>query len=272
MTTNFKGKTALITGASSGIGADIARVLAEEGARLVLVARRRDRLDALKKELAPQTDSMTDSIEVIDMDLGSREGVGHLVRLVEALPRPIDILVNNAGFGISGPIHESDSERIQEMCELNMMTVTRLSQWAARQMVKRGSGYILNVASTAAFQPIPYLAAYAATKAYVSSLSIGMNRELAGLGVVVSCLHPGKTETEFFDVAQVKSDRFAKRISAMRSIDVARIGVEGLRAGKSMTIAGLGNQLLYHLGKPAPLSIKLQVTERLLGLHPRAKA
>jgi len=181
--------SALVTGASSGIGAEMARLLGEAGIPTVLVARRGDRL----REIA----GLYDGCEVLEADLGTVEGRAVCVDRIKSAEQPIDLVVNNAGFGTSGVFHELDVERLEDEIELNVSALTTLSHAALSVMVPRGRGYLLNVSSVAGFQAAPGLAVYSATKAYVTSLTEALHEEVRSSGVHVTALCPGLTKTEF---------------------------------------------------------------------------
>src|ERR687894_1043919 len=191
--------TVLVTGASSGIGAELARELAGRAYNVVLVARRADRLEALAEELR-----LTHGIhaDVEPCDLTDPDARRDLVARLEAGEREVVGVCNNAGFGTVAPLHESDLEREQQVVRLNVEAVHHLTGAFLPRMVERGEGAILNVASTAAFQPLPGFATYAATKAFVQSLSEAVHAELGGTGVTVTCLCPGFTYTEFPETAE----------------------------------------------------------------------
>ncbi|MFY0576905.1 SDR family NAD(P)-dependent oxidoreductase [Cystobacter fuscus] len=185
---------ALVTGASSGIGRELAVVLAREGHALVLVARRTEPLRALAEQLERAQGT---PCVVVGADLGTPEGVAEVVREVEARGLGIEVLVNNAGFGLAGPVASLPAESQLGMIDLNIRALTALTRAFLPGMVARGRGYVLNVASTAAFLPGPLMAVYFASKAYVLSLSNALHEELRGQGVRVTALCPGYTETEF---------------------------------------------------------------------------
>ena len=197
-----KKRRALVTGASSGLGETFARQLAGQGYDLVLVARRRDRLDKLAQELA---ESRGVEAEVIEADLSRPEGVA----LVEQRLRKgdIDMLVNNAGFATRGEFWALPVERETQEIDVNVRAVARLAHTALEAMVPKKSGAIINVASVGAFQPVPYMATYAATKAYVLSFSEALHEEVRRHGVTVTCLCPGPVKTEFQQVAGVDQRR-----------------------------------------------------------------
>ncbi len=225
---------ALVTGASSGIGADIARVLAAEGYPLILVARRSERLEALRSELACV------EVVVIQHDLSALHAAEDLVAKVGG--RPIEILVNNAGVGMQGQFLDMDLARVEEMCRLNITTLTALTQLVARQMVAAGHGYILQVASSAAFLPSPQVSAYAATKAYVLSFSEALGFELRGSGVSVTTLYPGITTTEFNTTASARTPPLMN-LSILTPAVVAKAGVRAMFLRKRAVVPGLINKL-----------------------------
>jgi uncharacterized protein len=243
-------QTALVTGASSGIGAAFARRLAARGTDLVLVARRTDRLEALAAELEKAHGA---SARVLTMDLGAHGGAEKLIDAVEALGAPVDLLVNNAGFGAYGRLVEIPIERVAQMIELNVTALTLLTHHFAKQMVARGGGRILQVSSIGAFQPSPLYAAYSATKSYVLSMSEAIHHELRGTGVSVTTICPGLTETEFHDVAHHVKPGWMRAVS-MTADDVAEIGLRAADAGRAVVTPGLANKLTGLLVKLLPRS------------------
>lgn len=247
---NDKREIALITGASSGIGVEMARQLAARGYDLVLTARREDRLQTLKTELA----ATGRRVEVIPEDLGAHGGADALIRRVEALGWPITFLANNAGFGLHGDFLSHTPERIAQMIELNIVAVTKLSWHFARAMRSRGQGRILQVASIGAYQPTPYYASYAGTKVYVLFFSEAMNRELRGTGVTVTTLNPGMTETEFHDVAEHPKKGLIA-LTRMSASSVARIGINAALRGQAVVTPGLINKLTALTTKLIPRSL-----------------
>jgi short-subunit dehydrogenase len=186
-------RSALVTGASSGIGEAMVRRLAKAGVPTVVVARREDRLRALADALP--------GIEVLAADLGTTAGLKAATERIKDPSRPIDLVVNNAGFGTSGTFHELDPERLVREVNLNVQALTWLSHAALRSMSKRDRGWLLNVSSVTGFQPAPGLAVYAATKAYVTSLTEALHEEMRGTGVHVTVLCPGLVRTEFHEVS-----------------------------------------------------------------------
>ncbi len=194
---NISAKTALITGASTGIGSVFARRFAAEGARLILVARSQDKLDALAGELRGQGTDVT----VLAMDLSLPDSAKELQLATDALGLKVDILVNNAGFGTHGHVLHADADRYAEQIQLNCSTLVGTSTRYLPGMVERGAGAIINIASTAAFQPIPHMAVYGATKAFVLSFTQALWAETQGTGVKVLAVCPGATDTPFFEIA-----------------------------------------------------------------------
>ncbi len=252
--------TALITGASSGIGADIARELARRGHGAVLVARREERLRELADEL---TESTGVRAEVIAADLCRDDDRAHVVGAVRELGLHVDILVNNAGFGGFGAVHDSDVERQAEMIRLNCETLAYLQATYTRTMVERRSGAVLNVASTAAFQPLPGSATYAATKAFVLSLSDATHAELNRHGVTVTALCPGPVRTEFGEIAGAggAEDKLPRPFWSTPE-QVAKEAIDGLAAGKRVVVPGLLNRAGAIGGQHAPRSVILPVIGR----------
>jgi short-subunit dehydrogenase len=239
-------KVALITGASAGLGVEFAKALSERGHRLVLVARRKERLDQLAKELG--------KARAVALDLSKAGAADKLIADLQAHGEVVDVLVNNAGFGLIGKFAELDAKRERQMIDLNVGTLTDLCRAVAPQMIKRKSGAILNVASTAAFQPGPKMAVYFATKAFVLSLSEALHEELKPHGVKVSCLCPGPTRTEFGDVAGFGGNGLFDRV-AMESPAVVRAGLEGLDKNKAVVVPGWMNKLTANSGRFAPRSV-----------------
>ena len=197
MTASYPFTSALITGASSGIGEAMVQLLGEAGIPQVIVARRVDRLDELAARYK--------GVEVLAADLSTSEGVDSVVHRITDPEHPIDLVVNNAGFGTSGEFHGLDPERLAREIALNVSALTLISRAALGVMVPAGRGYLLNVSSAAGFQPAPKLAVYAATKAFVTSLSESLHEEVRGTGVHVTALCPGLTRTEFQSVSRTES-------------------------------------------------------------------
>jgi len=248
--------TALITGASSGIGLELARLFARDGYDLVLVARRREKLEALGKDL---TQRHGISCRAIAADLADPTAPAALVRQVEAASVQVDVLVNNAGFGELGLFAETDLETARGMIEVNVTALTALTKLLLPGMLARRRGRVLNVASTAGFAPGPLMAVYYATKAYVISFSEALAEELRGSGVSVTVLCPGPTITEFQSVAHMESTRLFRMPGVMDAVSVARAGYAGLMRGKRMVVPGLLNQVLPLVIRFSPRAVVVRV-------------
>lgn len=223
----------LITGASAGLGAEFARQLAGRGQRLVLAARRSERLEALASELG--------NARAVTADLTKADGAARLIADIEAAGEHVEMLVNNAGFGLRGRFAQLDSGRQRDMIDLNIGALTDLARAVAPGMIARKSGAILNVASTAAFQAGPGMAVYFATKAYVLSLTEALHEELKPHGIKVSALCPGPTRTEFGAVAGFGDDGAFDRI-AMTATAVVAAGLKGLERNRAVVVPGLVNK------------------------------
>jgi short-subunit dehydrogenase len=234
---------ALVTGASAGLGVEFARQLAAQGRPLVLAARRGDRLESLEKELGDSR-----AVEIYLAKPGAAE---RLMTDIDRSGETVELLVNNAGFGLIGPFARLDSNRLREMIDLNCGALTELCRAVAPQMIERRSGSILNVASTAAFQPGPRMAVYFATKAYVLSFTEALHEELRRHGIKVSCLCPGPTRTEFGDVAGFGGSGLFDRV-AMEAPEVVKAGLAGLARNRAVVVPGLVNKTVAASTRFAP--------------------
>ena len=241
MTENPKKKTALITGASFGIGYELAKQFGRGGYDLVLVARDKDKLGEVAAEL---TGSFGVDVGVLPKDLTVDSAPAEIFEKLQRNDIAIDVLVNNAGFGTHGFFHQNDVGKEMDMIRLNVMALVHLTRLYLPAMVERGSGKILNVASTAAFQPGPLMAVYYATKAFVVSFSEALSNEVGGAGVTVTALCPGPTDTEFQKRAGTGHTRLFGRGMVMTAQDVAAQGYEALMDGKSVWITGFKNKLM----------------------------
>jgi uncharacterized protein len=230
MAATYPFTSALITGASSGIGEAMVRHLGEAGIPQVIVARRVDRLHELAAGYQ--------EVEVLAADLTTADGVAKVARRIT--DTPIDLVVNNAGFGTSGEFHTLDPDRLDDEVALNVAALTRISRAALGVMVPRGRGFLLNVSSVASFQPAPKLAVYAATKAFVTSLTESLHEEVRGTGVHVTALCPGLTRTEFQSVSN--SDSYTAQYPSMAwlsAADVAEAGLQDVAKGRALSVPGV---------------------------------
>ena len=236
----LEGCHALITGASAGIGREFARQLAGRSATLVLVARRQGRLEELRTELVERSPRL--HVDIRTADLAQHEAVDELLAWATAKDPPIDLLINNAGLGDMGTFATADPERVDQMLQVNMVALTRLTRGLLPAMVVRKRGAILNVSSSAGFLPIPNFAVYAATKAYVTSFSEALRSEVQGMGIHVSALCPGPVRTEFFDVAQRQPGGPVPREPELAYVKVEQVAADALRGierNQAIVVPGL---------------------------------
>jgi short-subunit dehydrogenase len=231
--------TALITGASSGIGLELARICAHNGHDVVLVARHEDKLRGLAAELAGRSVRA----HVLAADLAAPGAAAALVARVQALGVDVDVLVNNAGFGLYGRFAETALDTELSMIQLNIVALTELTKRLLPPMVARRSGRIMNVASTAAFFPGPLMAVYYATKAYVLSFSEAIANELQGTGVTVTVLCPGPTESGFQAAASLEESKLVAGKKLPTAREVAQQGYDALMSGRPLVVTGLANKL-----------------------------
>lgn len=263
---NKKKQTVLITGATSGIGYEFAHVFAEKGYNLFLASRNQEKLISIKARFEEKYDV---AVNFMSIDLTRADSARKVYD--EVLHREIDIhvLVNNAGFGIGGEFTDMDGRKAEEMIQLNITTLTELCWFFGTEMKKRQSGYILNVASTAAYQPTPYLAVYGATKSYVLNFSEALAKEMEDYHIVVTCLSPGPTDTNFFDrvgvegIAERQKGLWAKN-KRMESRDVAEIGVNALFAKKLSIVAGSLNSLFAFSSRLAPRRTTASISKKVM--------
>jgi short-subunit dehydrogenase len=239
----------LITGASAGLGVEFARICAARGDELVLVARRRDRLDALAAQLG--------KAHVFAADLAVPGAPANLIGEVEAAGLAVETLINNAGFGLSGRFDALPAERQTEMVELNIRALTELCALVLPGMIARRRGFLLNVASTAAFLPGPNMAVYYASKSYVLSLTEALHQEAKGTGVHVTALCPGPTATEFFEVAGAAEGKLAKMATAPRA--VAEAGLAGVARNRAIVIPGRMNKVTAQAPRLLPRSVMRRI-------------
>jgi uncharacterized protein len=260
-------RTALVTGASSGIGEEIARELARRGHGVILVARRADRLQALADELT----GTGVRAEVLAADLADRDQRAALPDRVRELGLDVDVLVNNAGLSTMGPVHRSDPEAELHMVEVDVLAVVDLCSRFLPAMVERGRGAVLNVASTAAFQPLPGQAGYGGSKAFVLSYTRALGGELRGTGVTATTLCPGPVQTGFGEAAGISTDDAMDSLPSFMwetAAAVARTGVDALAAGRPVAIPGAANRAAAAVSQLVPRQLLVPV---LASRHPALK-
>ncbi len=252
--------TALVTGASSGIGLELATLLARDRHDLVFVARRRDRLDAIARGL---TEEFGVRATVLALDLARPETPAEIARELSGRGVGVDILVNNAGFGLHGLFATTPLEKELEMIQVNVAALTHLTKLLLPPMLERRRGRILNLASTAAFQPGPLMAVYYATKAYVLSFSEALANETAGTGVTVTALCPGPTTTDFQKQAGVEKTPLFAGPLVMDAPTVALAGYRGMMRGDRVVIPGILNQALVQALRVTPRRVATAVARRI---------
>jgi short-subunit dehydrogenase len=253
--------TALVTGATGGIGLELARLLAADGFQLILVGRRRDQLDRVAIELRK---AHRISVQLESSDLSKPGAAARLWTDVASRGISVDVLVNNAGVGLYGALENQDPAELDAMVHLNVGALTTLSRLALPGMRERRWGRILNLASVVGYQPgAPYMAAYYATKAYVLSFSKGLALELQGSGVTVTVLSPGPTDTDFDDRARAGPKTLFKRLPKLSAPVVAKAGYAGMMRGSMVVIPGVLNKLMSVAGELPPRRIALEVNRAL---------
>ena len=253
-------ETALITGASSGIGAELASRFARDGADVVLLARREDALRTRAEELE---DAHGITAHVLPADLSAPDAAEAVANELAARGIPVDILVNNAGYGARGAFAERGEDEQLGMIRLNVTALTQLTRRLLPAMIERRRGGVLNVASTAAFQPGPGMSVYYATKAYVLSFTEGLAEELDGTGVTATCLAPGPTDTPFADRADMRETPLFSLGAEMTPDAVAQRGYDGFRAGRVLVVPGVANKLGAALTRLTPRPLARKVTHWL---------
>jgi short-subunit dehydrogenase len=254
-TQDFNGKWALVTGASSGIGAALARELAKHGAKLILTARRRDRLETLAAELTAKGTE----VRIVTADLNDPAAPQKIYDATENTGLTVDILVNNAGLGQYGAFCVSHVEQELSQVRVNCEAVVRLTRLFVPRMVERRRGWVLVLASTASFQPVPYITTYAATKAFDRFFALGLAAEVASCGVKVTALCPGPTESEFIDVARATAFKSPREQSAE---EVARLAVAALARGQRTFIPYFGGRFNALLVRFLPVGLITRFVEK----------
>jgi hypothetical protein len=258
---------ALITGASAGIGSCIARELAARGHNVVLVARRKQRLDDLARQLTAEYGV---SAQTLSCDLAKPASRGRLPGRITELGLDVEVLVNNAGFATNGPFHEADPERELQQVRLDVEAVVALSSAFIPSMVKRRRGAVLNVSSTAGMQPLPYSAGYSAAKAYVLTFSEALHHELRSRGVTVTALCPGPVATDFWEISgwQVTGgqtfEQAVPRPAWITPEQAARAGVKGLETGRRVVVPHTAVRNALRAGRYVPDAVKLPIIERVM--------
>jgi len=251
-------KTVLITGASSGIGKELAYVYAEKNYTLILAARRKERLVEIKTDIKNKHSVF---VEIFDIDLSKTSSAEVLYKRVCDKNIKVDVLINNAGFGMSGDFNDIEMNTEENMLVLNMLTLTKLTRLFAKQMIKTGKGNIVNIASTAAFQAIPKFAAYSASKAYVLSFSEAIAYELKDDNIKVTAICPGATQSEFSEVAKMDDALFSK---APTSRELADFTYKNMTKGKVMAIHGLKNNFLTFIQRFVPRQMTINITAKMM--------
>lgn len=251
--------TVLVTGASSGIGMELARLFAQEGHSLVLLARGRKALEALAQELQTQHKV---AAQVLEADLCDPQAPANIAQELSRINLHVDVLVNNAGFGLLGPHAELDTQRQLDMLQVNIVALVHLTRLLLPGMLARNTGGVLNVASTAAFQAGPNMAIYYATKAFVLSYTEALHEEVGKTQLHVSCLCPGPTHTGFVAAAGMEGVGLFK-LGAQSAQDVARVGFEAFQNNRAIAISGLKNLVLAVLGKFSPRFVTRKIAKAL---------
>jgi uncharacterized protein len=258
--TTLRDRRALVTGASSGLGADFARELARRGAALTVVARREDRLRSLRRELA---DAHGVEVEVVALDLNQAGAPDRLLADAQARRQPVDVLVNNAGFGLYGPFSELDWERERAMLELDVIVPVHLAKLFLPGMLERRRGWVLNVASIGAYQPSPLYASYSAAKSFILNFTEALSYELRGSGVVATAVSPGVVATEFLQVAGQRPTRY-QRLARMDSPSVASIAVDAMLKGRPSLVPGRLNAVSVWSNRLLPRRASAALAHRLM--------
>lgn len=257
---SLKGLTTLITGPTSGIGRDLAELFAQQGSNLILVSRNLHRLDELKKHVEKKYNI---NAWIFSKDLARSGSAAELISLIRNAGLRVDVLVNNAGYGVFGYFIQENVDDQVGMIELHIATPTRLSHAFLPGMIERRTGGILNIASTAAFQPIPTETVYAAVKSYLLNFTEGLREEVQSNDVRITCFCPGPTQTEFFDQPTMKN-RGPARLTRMKSDQVAKEAYEAFLRGDVIGIPGVRNQLMVLASKLAPRTLVRKAARKVV--------
>jgi short-subunit dehydrogenase len=259
----LNGRWALVTGASAGIGAELARELAGRGAKLILTARRKERLEALAAELTARGTET----RIVAADLNDREAPQQIYDATEGAGIAVDILINNAGLGQFGAFYSTPMEQELSQVRVNCEAVVHLTRLFVPRMVERKRGWVLVVASTASFQPVPYLSTYAATKVFDRFFAQALAAEVAQFGIKVTTLCPGPTESEFWEVSRASA--FKRKVQP--TAEVAHLGIEALVRGKRTIIANVEGRLTAFLVRFLPVSLITNMVAKIAGRAAQAK-
>lgn len=254
--------TVLITGASGGIGEQFAKIYAWKEVQLILIARSCDKLARIKEDLERTSDAR---ILVIEKDLSLPHAAQEVYQTVQEAGFEVDMLINNAGVGSFGPFYESDWGKQAEMIQLNIVALAELTRLFLPEMVQRHQGKIINVASTAAFEPGPLMSVYYASKAFVLSFSEALSRELKNSGVTVTALCPGPTDTGFFAAAALKKSEIYKAVQSAPASKVAQYGIKAAEKGKVIAVYGTLNKLMVFLVRFLPRRFVRNMIYKLQG-------
>jgi hypothetical protein len=257
-----KDSYALVTGASSGMGYEYAKLFAKDGKNIVVLARSRDKLEGLKRDLEKQHGT---KVVVLVKDLADPKAPGEVFSELEKAGINIDVLVNNAGFSVYGKFYDSDWQKEAEMIQVNIIALTLLTKLFVKKMLQNKSGKILNISSGVGFTPAPWLSVYGGTKHYVLGFSNAIAHELKGTGVSVTCLCPTMTKTLFFKRASIDETKALKnRMLVMDAATAARIGYRALQKGKTTAAAGLPLSLSMFMGRLMPRNLVCSLSNSIL--------
>jgi len=250
---------ALITGATSGIGYEIAKMLAGKGINLIIVSRNTKRMNEIVSEFT--------NVKVLThtVDLSQNGSAAQLFDKINQQSLVVDILINNSGFGLLGEFYQNDVNRIEEMIQLNVMSLTILTKLFSDQMAKRKNGYIMNIASTAAFQAIPYFGVYSASKSFVRNFTLSLYDELKASNIFITNVNPGSTKTNFFEVANTNKNAELYNVKyTMKSEDVAKMALKAMFAGKREITTGFVNKITSRLMPLVPIKLVYNVMKKVI--------